>query len=639
MGIMDPDEFMANLPERSGPDSRLSFRPRWGSPSILVTWRGLMNRARSHLFVVRQHPRHGFQRDHHGLNFEDATSRKPAVFAQSAPCGDTRLVRAPGKGDGIDIRLIAGTYVVLIGISVDPDQVEGLLGFSIERTDHTEGERYFLYNNLLFERNDKGPKRDYSTEANPVQAFLWGDYTAKPGHTYTYEVTASYGTAANLTDGPRAAATVTTEDPDDDLQGVYFNRGVAASAAYQRRFGNENPAKVPNGEAFAWLSRGLEEALVGFIGKATDERYALRASVYEFDFDPVLEAFKVADGAGADVQIVFHKLGEVGDRDRKAISGAGIDALTIPRSKVNISHNKFIVLLKDGKPLEVWTGSTNITEGSFYGHANVGHRISDPDLAAAYLAYWEELKQNPSRKDIYAFDDPSPKFPKGRPRRKLTTVFSPRSNIDSLDWYVRLADSSKQAMFITAAFGLQKEIDPAFQGDRDYLRYLLLDTDEEGVVKALKRDPDNIVTAGAFTGTGAFRTWIAKALQRMNSHVDYVHTKLMLVDPLTEDPIVITGSGNWSNESCEDNDENMVVIRGDTRVADIYLTEFMRLFNHYRLRGKAKTPKTQPAPGPDAPSASNRARVYLATDSSWAEPFYVQDSPEEKERLMFSGLG
>lgn len=547
-------------------------------------------------------------------------------------------MRTTGKENGLEIQLIAGTYVVLIGINLDPEQLDGLLGFSIERTDHTEGERYFLYNNLLFERNDKGEKSDRSSETNPIQAFVWGDYTAKPGHTYTYEVTARYGSDVNLTDGPSAAAKVTTEDPDDGVHGIYFNRGVAASAAYKRRFHDENPAKVANGAAYEWLSRGLEEALVGFIGKATGERYALRASVYEFNFGPVLDAFKVAHEAGADVKIAFHKLGGVGKGDLEAIDKAGIGDLAIPRSKVNISHNKFIVLLKDGKPLEVWTGSTNITEGSFYGHANVGHRISDPDLAATYLAYWEELSQNPSRKAIYAYDDPNPKFPKGRPRRQMTTVFSPRSTIDSLDWYVRLADSAEQGVFLTAAFGLQEEISPAFFGDRDYLRYLLLDTrKDEGEIKALKGDPDNIIGAGAFSGSGAFRTWIARALERMNTHVDYIHTKLMIVDPLTEDPIVVTGSGNWSNESCLENDENMVVIRGDKRVADIYLTDFMRLFNHYRLRGKAKTPKRQIAPGPGAPASSNRARLHLATDGSWAEPAYVGGTPEAKEREMFSG--
>jgi hypothetical protein len=39
---------------------------------------------------------------------------------------------------------------------------------------------------------------DYSSLRNPIQAFDWGDYTAKPGHTYTYEVTAMYGTPARL---------------------------------------------------------------------------------------------------------------------------------------------------------------------------------------------------------------------------------------------------------------------------------------------------------------------------------------------------------------------------------------------------------------------------------------------------------
>ena len=32
------------------------------------------------------------------------------------------------------------------------------------------------------------------------------------------------------------------------------------------------------------------------------------------------------------------------------------------------------------------------------------------------------------------------------------------------------------------------------------------------------------------------------------------------------------------------NDENMLLIRGNTRVADIYLGEFMRLFNHFYFR-------------------------------------------------------
>ena len=205
-----------------------------------------------------------------------------------------------------------------------------------------------------------------------------------------------------------------------------------------------------------------------------------------------------------------------------------------------------------------------------------------------------------------------------------------------------MADSAEQAVLLTAAFGLQAEIAPAFEGDRDYLLYLLLDKGEKGKVEALRRDPDNIVTAGGYAGKGEYKTWIAAALRGLNGFVDYVHTKLMLIDPLGEDPIVVTGSGNWSSESCEENDENMLVIRGDERVADIYLTEFMRLFNHYRLRGKARTPADRPAPGPAAPRASNRAGLHLEEDDSWAQPFFARDAagketPEAKERRFFSG--
>ena len=45
-----------------------------------------------------------------------------------------------------------------------------VLGFSIERIDHTEGERYYRDNNLLFAGNDVGEKSRYSTEDNPVPA-------------------------------------------------------------------------------------------------------------------------------------------------------------------------------------------------------------------------------------------------------------------------------------------------------------------------------------------------------------------------------------------------------------------------------------------------------------------------------------
>ena len=70
----------------------------------------------------------------------------------------------------------------------------------------------------------------------------------------------------------------------------------------------------------------------------------------------------------------------------------------------------------------------------------------------------------------------------------------------------------------------------------------------------------------------------------LNHHVSYIHSKFLLMDPLGADPVVVTGSANFSRASTTDNDENMLIIRHDRRVADIYFTEFNRLFNHYYFR-------------------------------------------------------
>src|ERR1700742_1538137 len=51
----------------------------------------------------------------------------------------------------------------------------------------------------------------------------------------------------------------------------------------------------------------------------------------------------------------------------------------------------------------------------------------------------------------------------------------------------------------------------------------------------------------------------------LSTHVPYIHSKFMLIDPLGEDPIVVTGSANFSLASTTDNDESMIAIRGNYR--------------------------------------------------------------------------
>jgi phosphatidylserine/phosphatidylglycerophosphate/cardiolipin synthase-like enzyme len=96
--------------------------------------------------------------------------------------------------------------------------------------------------------------------------------------------------------------------------------------------------------------------------------------------------------------------------------------------------------------------------------------------------------------------------------------------------------------------------------------------------------------------------------------VSYIHSKFLLRDPLGDDPIVVTGSANFSEASTNDNDENMLIIRGDTRVADIYFTEFNRLFNHYYFRSVLEDLE-------DAGKKPDGDSLFLAGTDAWQKKY------------------
>jgi phosphatidylserine/phosphatidylglycerophosphate/cardiolipin synthase-like enzyme len=87
----------------------------------------------------------------------------------------------------------------------------------------------------------------------------------------------------------------------------------------------------------------------------------------------------------------------------------------------------------------------------------------------------------------------------------------------------------------------------------------------------------------------------------------------MLIDPLSDSPIVITGSANFSTASTIENDENMLLIKGNKRAADIYFTEFNRLFNHYYFRSLYEQLKK----GEDNKESS----LFLEPNDNWLQKY------------------
>lgn len=562
----------------------------------------------------------------------------------------------------LSVNVIAGSYVTLLGINMEEASMEGVLGFGIERIDHTNGDRRdWLAGFKTFPDSNVPRGTLVRTREHPIQSFYWCDFTTRKDHDYTYRVVAMRGQPGALQEGEEVSARVRMEDEDQGRHAIYFNRGVAGSQAYVRKFGNRRPDQVPDREAFRWLSRGLFRAILNFIAQANGPDFALRACVYEFKQGGVLKAFRTAKEKGADVKIIFDDRQIVNQTNpdkskvqpsmdnREAIETFDLEDVVIPRRADGnaISHNKFIVLLKrnaagDFEPQQVLTGSTNMTEGGIFGHSNVVHIVRDPEVAARYLSYWEKLSGDPAmarKRDedqIRPWNDDNSPVPEDEPPpNSITPIFSPRSSLRALEWYAELMDAARTGVFLTAAFGITGVFEEVFSEDKDYLRYLMLEK-EDNNMETLRRDADNRIAVGNVLGSNAFEDWMrerfqAERLTGLNRNVKFIHTKYMLIDPLSDDPIIVTGSANFSDASTRRNDENVLVIRGDTRVADIYLGEFMRLFNHFYFRFVAA------GEGSFDAEEDGRPVSQLIPDDSWRRPYFKEDSVKQKERLYFAG--
>jgi phosphatidylserine/phosphatidylglycerophosphate/cardiolipin synthase-like enzyme len=302
-------------------------------------------------------------------------------------------------------------------------------------------------------------------------------------------------------------------------------------------------------------------------------------------------------------------------------------------------HNKFFVLTKNDKPIAVWTGSTNLTENGIFGHSNCGHLIESPDVAAAYLAYWDELRGNPDSETEKAWMVDNNLNPPDPWSDDTTVVFSPRKGLKVLEWYAQIANSAEKALFMTFAFGMHKGFQRVYEQNDGVLRYALMEKEGNGAQLAqgkkdigrIRRLPNVVVAVGNNVTTNSFDRWLKERRQlTKEQHVLWIHTKYMLVDPLGPKPIVVAGSANFSEASTHTNNENMVVIRNNKRVADIYMGEFMRLHTHYAFREAVAIAK--------ANGETQWQPKYLIPNASWQDDYFKPKHPRFLRRVYFAGM-
>ncbi|MBL0127739.1 MAG: phospholipase [Flavobacteriales bacterium] len=533
------------------------------------------------------------------------------------------------------VKAYAGTNGVLLAFDVDKSDKKDLLGFAIEEK-LPSGIWRFKLNSLTFPGKEHTVKKYNATPTDiaPIQKFRWADYDAPSNTDCAYRIYPVYKGKLPVKSGKGDFLEVKVKTDDGKPKGhqVIFNRAVVSSQGFDRRFPMVGPLVKKNKKASVmdwpkaageWLHNGLLDRLNDFIVRAQDKTWALDVAIYEYELPAIVMAVNAAHKRKANVRVLYHA--KPGDKQTPANKHSLKElpaACQKGRVPSKLFHNKYIVLSKlvGGKrqPQAVLCGSTNFTENGVYRQANVIHIIDDKKVAAKYLELfdltWENPKGSAARDWINEHNTIDEKAP-------LFVGFSPRTGGGDLDAIVRLIQTADTDLLFCTAFGLPPKILNALRGkDNDpVLRYGLQNTASE--ITGYHGDKTGKFVATASLGKG-IDGWTPEDLKGQQGSLR-VHLKAVVANFTTDHPVVLSGSHNLSASASSGNDENYLIIRGDTDLADRYGIELMRFYEHYRYRWAQKQKGAQ--------------KPELTNSDKWLKDYYDPKHLKYKARLRYVG--
>ena len=295
---------------------------------------------------------------------------------------------------------------------------------------------------------------------------------------------------------------------------------------------------------------------------------------YEIDSDTIIGAILAAHNSGTQVRLITDDayLPEV-----QELLDASVPVLSDSAGSVYIykdMHNKFAVFDAEW----VWTGSYNATESGTFGNANNAILFRSEDAAVAYTAEFQEMWGSTS-----AIPNPATsRFHTGKEDNHLHAF-----ELDgyTLELYMSPSDGTKESILsaiATADYSIS------------FCIFSFTDDDISDAMEAQLEDVPGLTIQGVFdeTQAGSQYSEIHKMLDWGNQVevlVDaitdsagaekFLHHKYLLIDAGYEDsdPLVITGSCNWSTNGFSYNDEN-TIISYHPDIVDLYLSEFEKRF-------------------------------------------------------------
>jgi phosphatidylserine/phosphatidylglycerophosphate/cardiolipin synthase-like enzyme len=517
------------------------------------------------------------------------------------------------------------------------EPIAGCRGFAIEREITRKGERAHTQD-VLFNRtgfaseNVRAHAREgqaavsKSSKEWPFQRFSWTDHSAHTGDVVSYRVLPIIRTAAGALDSVEDEASEWSPNRtlgvnDDGIYQPFFNRGFVMSQ-FMARYLAENKLTLKQfkgriGDATdrtirEFLSGDLRKALLALLRAADTGKTEIYAALFELS-DAELIAALAKLGKRAHVVLangsITAKKGEGAAAARKRDENKAARA-TLIKHKVDVKkvdrflspgalgHNKFFVCMdKKGKPASAWTGSTNWAPTGLCTQVNNGLLINDPKVAKIYFDQWNLLRASASTfpKNLVAANS-KPK----RAGSNVTVWFSRTSKHVDLAALNEAVLGAKEGvlflMFMPGSAGLYSTVSKMSGQGKLYVR---------GVVSTLPHGADdesavdvNLINEGTHTplhldiiqpsgAKYAFANFAEEVTRKQFlSQVGHaiIHSKVVVVDPFSDSPTVITGSHNFSSSASAKNDENFIVVKGDKALAEAYAVNIEGAYQHYRYR-------------------------------------------------------
>jgi phosphatidylserine/phosphatidylglycerophosphate/cardiolipin synthase-like enzyme len=301
----------------------------------------------------------------------------------------------------------------------------------------------------------------------------------------------------------------------------------------------------------ATAAPGPADAL--FTTLAASANSSIDIAMYDFDRASVRDALLAANSRGVTVRVVA-------DGEEAADPGyapyytslltTGISVITDTKS--SLMHNKFAVF--DGQV--TWTGSANFTNTGFTFNAENAIVMTDTTVANIYATEFAEMFAGAFSND--KTDNTAHTATVGG--SQLEIAFSPTDALQS-----RIVNAIN-----TANTAVQVAM---FTFTNDAIGDALIAAHARGVAVEVLLDQ---VAAGG-VGSERDRLCAGGVTVRVENFSGKIHDKYAVIDAGTaSDPLIITGSTNWTANAVQANDENLLIAH-DAGLAGAYAADFARI--------------------------------------------------------------